>query len=76
MDEMIYMPIYLGGDYFQMIILGDKAGNPIPNELVKNRENSNTCILSVKGKKENDNLNINNIIKTNCYTSINEYFLH
>ena len=76
MDEMIYMPIYLGGDYFQMIILGDKAGNPIPNELVKNRENSNTCILSVKEKKENDNLNINNIIKTNCYTSINEYFLH
>ena len=76
MDEMIYMPIYLGGDYFQMIILGDKAGNPIPNELVKNRENSNTCILSLKEKKENDNLNINNIIKTNCYTSINEYFLH
>ena len=76
MDEMIYMPIYLGGDYFQMIILGDKAENPIPNELVKNRENSNTCILSLKEKKENDNLNINNIIKTNCYTSINEYFLH
>ena len=76
MDEMIYMPIYLGGDYFQMIILGDKAGNPIPNELVKNREKSNTCILSVKEKKENDNLNINNIIKTNYYTSINEYFLH
>ena len=72
MDEMIYMPIYLGGDYFQMIILGDKAGNPIPNEFVKNREKANTCILSAKTKREDNCLNISNIFQTNCYASINQ----
>ena len=76
MDEMIYMPIYLGGDCFQMIILGDKAGNPIPNELVKNRENTNTCILSAKTKRKDDCLNISNVLKTNCCASINKYSLH
>ena len=55
-----------------MIILGDKAGNPIPNELVKNRENVNTCILSVNIKREDDCLNISNIFKTNFYASINQ----
>lgn len=28
MDEIIYMPIYFGGDYFQMISVGDKVKIP------------------------------------------------